>query len=82
MEGWPAACREEKGAFSGRWKIFLREKEKLGLQVQGVTVAAEIVGGANTGKKKRYGQRGCLREASEKSLVRGSFCLVVFRGEF
>ena len=35
MEGWPTACREEKGAFSGRWKIFLREKEKLGLQSSG-----------------------------------------------
>ena len=31
MEGWPAACREEEGTFSGRWKIFLSGKEKLGL---------------------------------------------------
>ena len=44
--------------------------------MQGVAVAAEIVGGANPGEKKRYWQRGCFREASEKSLVRGSFCLV------
>ena len=34
MEGWPAACREEKSAFffSGHWKIFLRGKEELLLQ--------------------------------------------------
>ena len=53
MEGWPTACREEKRGCR--------------VVVQGVAVAAEIVGGANPGEKKRYGQRGCFREASGKS---------------
>lgn len=30
-----------------------------------MAVAAKIVGGANSGEEKRYGQRGCLRKGAE-----------------
>ena len=53
-----------RGILEGSYRPLARadEREEKGgcrVVVQGVAVAAEIVGGANPGEKKRYGRRGC-----------------------